>query len=92
VVEMMKAPSVDRPKPRVRNAGTQWSQVSSRTAITTPATTLTRKAGPTDWSRTPPNQSFRWTAADTTSATAASARHFMVFSFAPADAGADRYP
>ena len=38
---------VAAPKPDARNSGTQWRQTRSSTPMTTPATALTRNAGPT---------------------------------------------
>src|SRR6478752_3971990 len=82
---MRNAPNVAAPNPRVRNAGSQCCHRMRRPAITTPATTLTRNSGPTDWLRTPLNHSMRWTAAETSSAAAPRTRSLIGPSYSLGD-------
>ncbi len=56
VEAIVNAPSVAMPKPAVRKADSQCRHRTSNAAMTMPATTLTRKSGPTDWCLTPSNQ------------------------------------
>src|SRR5690242_5051401 len=75
-------PSVHTPNPAVRKPGTQLLRHSrSNAAITTPAATLSRNAGPTTgWPRNTSTQRYRCTKADTSTATAPTTRIHMTLS------------
>src|SRR4051812_24337635 len=88
---MMNAVSVETPNPRVRNPGIQCCQVSSRIAMTTPATALSMKAGPTTvWSLNPSKNSLRCTYAETSTATAAMTRNSFMADFPSSTSGLGR--
>ena len=88
---MTKAPSVEAPNPTARNSGIQCRQARSSPAITTPATAFSMKAGPmTSMSRYPSNHNHRWTAAETSTPTAASIRIPMTISLSPDGTPASR--
>ncbi len=72
MVASVKAPSVAMPKHADRTPGSQWCQRTRSTAITTPATTFTRNAGPsTVSSRMNWNHRIRWIAIEASTAAAA---------------------